>query len=86
MQVTYFRNGWNWYEWISFFGAFNVMVVQLIYTLTKKDNIYMWLRVTYAYVLALVWLRLLKPFRTIPLVSALIVMLSKFFYCSFFIR
>eukprot|EP00794_Sanderia_malayensis_P006244 gene6244-6963_t len=76
MPATYFRNGWNWYEWISFFGIIAIVVAQIVYHITHEENVRFVVKITYTVELLLIWLRLLKPFRTLPSLSALIVMLG----------
>ena len=82
LPATFFRNGWNIYEWISFVGIFAVIITMTLYQIMPSDKLEFAVSISYIFELLLIWLRLLKPFRTVSSLSALIVMLGKPFIIS----
>ena len=73
------NNGWTYYEWIATLGVICIVILQTLYAFKPSGQIGMALKFIYLIELFLVWLRLLRPMKSVPIMSGLIVMLGMFF-------
>ena len=77
MPSAFLRGLWDYYEWVSFIGIFAIIGAQIAFIVTHASKARTVLDLTYLLETLLIWLRLLKPFKTVSALSGLIVMLGK---------
>lgn len=77
MPSAFLRGLWDYYEWVSFIGIFAIIGAQIAFVVTNSKQVRIALDLTYLLETLLIWLRLLKPFRTVAALSGLIVMLGE---------
>lgn len=77
MPSAFLRGLWDYYEWVSFIGIFAIIGAQIAFEVTNSKQVRIALDLTYLLETLLIWLRLLKPFRTVAALSGLIVMLGE---------
>lgn len=73
------NNGWLYYEWITNFAIMCIIILQVTNTLHPSKGVRTALKFTYLLELFLLWVRLLRPMKSVPAMSSLIVMLGMTF-------
>lgn len=71
------NSGWAYYEWLTVLGIVCVIIMQIIYTVKPSTSVGTAAKFAYLIELFLLWIKLLKPMRSVPAMSSLIVILSK---------
>ena len=71
------NSGWAYYEWLTVLGLMCVIIIQVIYAIKPSQPVGTAAKFVYLVELFLLWIRLLKPMRSVPAMASLIVILSK---------
>lgn len=70
------NSGWAYYEWLTVLGLMCVIIIQVIYAIKPSQPVGTAAKFVYLVELFLLWIRLLKPMRSVPAMASLIVILS----------
>ena len=70
------NSAWAYYEWLTVFGIVCIIVLHVIYVIEPLKGVATADKFAHLIVLFLLWLRLLKPMKSVPAMSSLIVMLG----------
>ena len=71
------HSGWVYYEWVTVLGIVCIMIIQPIYAVKPSKQSGAAAKFLYLIELFLIWIKLLKPMKSVPAMSSLIVILSK---------
>ena len=71
------NSAWPYYEWFTVLGIVCVIIIQITYAVKPNSSAGIATKFAYLIVVFLLWIRLLKPIRSVPAMSSLIVILSK---------